>query len=243
MGVFDEIAKGSFTTYEVELTFEEKIMGGVPRDPKVIEGWIKSKAGVTDEHELRVMIARTMDENGSMNDVLDTAQALEEKDPDEIYALIAAASDGMASQQHLNGFKQDENGLYIEDRQIKAMLKESTNILFAGDRWGKTKKGPRSFVAERAFVRPSHISLGRTEPDGIDLVVGHVSDKAGKRSTLTYHEYVMQPVIRFRLEILRDELTLDQWGVIFDHAQRNGLGALRSQSHGRFEVTDWQKIK
>ena len=30
--------------------------------------------------------------------------------------------------RHLNGFKRDENGLYIEGRQAKAMLKEAAMI-------------------------------------------------------------------------------------------------------------------
>lgn len=239
MGVFD--GKSSvFTRYSVELTFRDKIMGGVPKDPKVIQGWLRSKAGIGEERELAQVAARTMSENGA--DLGVSASALMEMDANELYELMDRASEEMAASKQTNGFKCGEDGLYIEDRQVKAMLKESTNILFAGDRWGKTKKGPRAFVAERVFVKPQRIYLGVEEPTGIELVVGHVSDKMGKRSTLTYHEYIESPVIEFELEVVRDELTLDQWADLWTHAQENGLGALRSQSHGRFDITKWKRL-
>lgn len=240
MGVFDEYRSEVFAAYSVELEFTDKIMGGIPKDPKIVQGWLRSKAGITEARELFQVTARTMEENGTSLGVSPTALA--EMDTDEMYHVIEQASEDFAALKSTNGFKVDDDGLYIEDRQIKAMLKESTNVLFAGERWGKTKKGPKSFVAERVFVRPGRIHLDRDEPDGVELVVGHVSDKMGKRSTLTYHEYVERPTIRFELEVLRDELTPKQWGELFLHAQSNGLGALRSQSHGRFEVTKWERV-
>lgn len=243
MGVF-EGQVDIFTTYEVELTFTDKLMGGVPKDPKVIHGWLRSKAGIDDRTELMKVAARTMEENG-VDFELSSSQIAEmvETDPDRLWGLMEQATDSMAQSKQTNGFKIDsQHGLYIEDRQIKAALKESTNILYAGDRWGKTKKGPRSFVAERLFVEPSRIFLDRTEPDGVELVVGHVTDKAGKRSTLAYHEYVEHAVVTFKLKMLRDELQWEQYAEIFSHMEKNGLGALRSQSYGRFDTTGFEKI-
>ena len=34
----------------------------------------------------------------------------------------------------MTGFKSDADGLYVESRQVKATLKESTDIVFAGER-------------------------------------------------------------------------------------------------------------
>lgn len=239
MGVFDDKAD-VFATYEVALEFEHRVMGGVPKDPKIVQGWLRSKAGITEARELFQVTMRTMAENGTPLDVDPVVVA--EMDADEMYNIIDQASEEHAAVKATNGFKTGEQGLYIEDRQVKAMLKESVNILFAGERWGKTKKGPKSFVAERVFVRPRQIWLGAEEPDGVELVVGHVTDKQGKRSTLTYHEYVEDPTVEFRMEVLRDELTPLQWAQVWLHAQRNGLGALRSQSYGRFEVTKWERV-
>lgn len=219
-----------FTVYEVEATFREKIMGGVPMRRNVIEGWIKAGTGIEDVEERRRLMLKTLIEMG-----VDVHEGMSDEE-------IDAAAEKMA-ESHTNGFKRDETGLYIEGRQIKAMLKESVNILYAGDRWGKTRKGPRSFVAERLFPQDERIYLGRKQADDVALVVGHVSDAAGKRSTLAYHEYVERAVITFRLEMLRDELTQQQWREIFLHAERNGLGALRSQGHGQFRVTRFERVE
>lgn len=240
MGVFDAQKKDVFALYGVTLELEDRLMGGIPKDPKVVEGWLRAKAGITEARELAQVTARTLEENGSSLGV--SPAAIAEMDPDEAYALIEAASQEHAALKSTNGFKVDEQGLYIEDRQVKAMLKESTNVLFAGERWGKTKKGPKAFVAERVFVRPRRIHVGVEEPDGVELVVGHVADKAGKRSTLTYHEYVEKPTIEIELEVVRDELTLEQWGQLWLHASANGLGALRSQGYGRFDVTKFERV-
>lgn len=228
--VFAQDASDLFTTYEVDLAFEDKLMGGIPKSPNVIEGWLRSQAGIEDQEEVRQAMLRTLIELGADVNAGMTREELEQ------------ASEELAAVKSTNGFKVDENGLYIEDRQVKAMLKESVNILYAGDRWGKTRKGPRSFVAERAFVKPARIYLGRHEPDGVELVIGHVSDAAGKRSTLAYHEYAECPTITIQVEMLRDQLTAKQWSEIFTLAERNGLGALRSQSHGRFAVTRWERV-
>lgn len=228
--VFADEADGLFARYHVEIQFEGKLMGGVPRDPKIIEGWLRSKAGVSDSEEVRMMMLRTLSELGA--DVDETSS----------FDAIVAASEALAGQRQTNGFKRDEHGLYIEDRQIKAAIKESVNILYAGERWGKTKKGPRSFTAERVFVRPSRIHLGRQEPDGVEMVIGHVSGPQGQRSTVGYHEYVELASIAFELESLEDCIDRKDWARIWFHAERNGLGALRSQSFGRFAVTRFDLI-
>lgn len=228
--VFGGDGDSIFTVYEADLAFEDKIMGGIPANPKVMEGWIRSSTGIDQQEEIRQMMMRSLLEIGA------------DVNPSMSFEELEKASEEVAANKQTNVFKRDENGLYIEDRQVKAMLKESTNILYAGDRWGKTRKGPRSFVAERVFVKPARIYLGRDAADGVELVVGHVSDAAGKRSTLAYHEYVEQPTITLQVKCVRDELSAEQWASIWEHAQDNGLGALRSQSHGRFLATRWERV-
>src|SRR5215210_4150825 len=82
--------------------------------------------------------------------------------------------------------------------------KESTNVLFAGQRWGKTKKGPKAFVAERVFVKEDIIQLGVGEPTGTFEFTGHVSDKAGQRAVLTAYEYVERPEVSFHVMVVND---------------------------------------
>src|SRR5215204_761973 len=250
MGVFDQYANKVFALYEVEFTFAtpeddgllapSRLMGGVPKDPKIIQGWLRTKAGVTQADDLFNFQFRTVFENGSLGISEEEFNALPANKKHE---MLEQLTEEYAEEKSTNGFKQDEGGLYIEARQLKAMIKESTNILFAKEKWGKTGKGPKGFVAERAFLQPSRIHLGREMPDGVELVVGHVEDKAGKRSTLTLHEYVEGATINFQLEIVRDQVSYDQWAMLFTHAERNGLGALRSQGYGQFEVTKFERVR
>lgn len=206
-------------------------MGGIPRNPKLIEGWLRAKSGLADDvDEIRVMLLRTMSEMGA--DVR----------PDMTFEELETASGKAAGVRETTGFKRGQNGLYIEARQVKAALKESTNILFAGERWGPTKKGPKSFLAERVFVSPDELWLGKTEPDGIEMVIGHVSGPQGPRSTLGYHEYVRQAEIGFDVLVAKNSIEANWWHDLWNHMEENGLGALRSQGYGRFDLLAWDRV-
>ena len=236
MGIFDDKAD-IFVTYHAAVQFRDKVMGGTPKNPKAIEGWLRTKAGSSDQEEVRRAMLRTLRELGA--DVSD----------DDDYEALVKASEALAVEKQTNGFKTNEQGLYIESRQIKAMLKECVNILYAGQKWGKVKtdeqsyngKGPKSFVAERIFVNPSTISLGVNDPGGVELFIGHVTGPQGPRSTMTYVEYVDQPRIEFDVLVTRDSIEDKKWAEIWVHAQENGLGALRSQDFGRFDIIEWKR--
>ena len=226
MGIFDT-AVSVFTVYHTRLTFRDRFMGGIPKNPKIIEGWLRSKAGIEQEEEIRRATLRTLVELGA--DVR----------PDMSFEELEKASEALAVERQTNGFKVDEGGIYLESRAVKAMLKESINILYAGDRWGRTKKGPKSFFAERVFINPDRIRLDRSKPDGVALFIGHVSGPKGPQSTLTYHEYVERAAIEFDVLVMKDEVKGEHWPEVWVHAQENGLGALRSQGFGRFDIEDW----
>ena len=237
MGIFD--AKADLWNYHVvTLQFREKLMGGIPKDPKIIQAWLRSKAGITNEEEIREATVRTMQELGH------------EVSPDMTYQQVLEASEALTEQKSTNGFKRDADlGLYIEGRQVKAAIKESTNIHYAGDRWGKTKKGPKSYVAERVFILEDKIALMRDQPDGVELVIGHVTGPQGPRSTLAHHEYAYRPRLTFtvmesKVVLNKDEPSLDadQWATIWVSMQEQGIGALRSQGHGRFDVVQFNTI-
>jgi hypothetical protein len=218
-----------FVRYSARLSFRDKLLGGVPKDPKLIEGWLRARAGIEDGQELRRAVLRTLSELG--------VDPTGDVSPDE----LALASDALVARRMTTGFKRGDQGLYIEARQIKALLKESTNILFGAERWGPTRKGPKSFLAERVFVQPDRVWLGTQQPDGLELVVGHLIGPSGPVSTLGYHEYVLRPTIDFTVWVVRDLVTAAQWADVWVLAQELGLGALRSQGHGRFQLVHWER--
>lgn len=218
-----------WTVYRARLAFRDKLIGGIPKDPKLIEGWLRNKAGIEDPQEMRVAMLRTLAEVGA-----GTAEGA--LDADE----VAQAATALATQKRTTGFKVGLDGLYVEGRQVKAMLKESTNIVFAGERWGPTRKAAKAFFAERVFIDPDKLLLGVEEPTGVEMVVGHLGGPTGPRSTLSNYEYVEQPSLEFRVLVLRDCITAEQWRAIWCHAQENGFGTLRSQGYGRFDVVQWE---
>lgn len=227
-----------FRNYTAEIEFRGRIVGATPSDPKLIEGWLRSKMGLTREDEIREMTVRTLVDLG--------LYATENEDElDTTFGSLAQAAEAIAKKSQTQRFKRDEHGLYIEDRIVKAMLREAVNILFPyqapnnAGKWGVTRKAARSFFVERVFVNPAKIYLGASEPTGIDLFVGHVSGPQGPRSTLGYYEYVERARCTFDVIVMKDEVKDEQWGEIWALAEEIGLGAMRSQSFGRFDVLAW----
>lgn len=246
MGIFDT-ETSMFVTYSATLRFRDRLMGGTPKNPRIIEGWLRSKAGIDQEEEIRRATLRTLLELGA--DVT----------PDMSFEELERASEALAASRQTNGFKVGEQGLYLESRTVKAMLKESVNILYpyGSGKWGSRKttdrktgeekdtggKGAKSFIAERVFVSPDKLYLGRAEPDGVEMFIGHVTGPKGPQSTLTYHEYVEGAAIDLSVMVLRDEVRAEYWPEIWVHAQENGLGALRSQGFGRFDIERWERVR
>lgn len=196
------------------------IAGGTPTDPNVAEGWIRTKLGATDDL-LRQMVAETMVERG-------------------ITADEAAVE--VSKNKHLNGFKRDEQGLFIEGRQLKAALKEAASCAVAAGKlnsrgWGKTNKGLLSYLAEHVFVVEDRLHLGVTEPTGINQRFVHTFRGSG----IQYEEYVTDAKLSFTV-IADHDFSEKEWAAIWTSGEQQGIGASRSQGYGRYEVTQWDRL-
>jgi len=198
-----------------------RIAGGTPTDPKVAEGWIKTKLGYDQEDQIRTKVAETMLERGVTKDEAATI---------------------VNDTKHLNGFKRDENGLYIEGRQLKAALKEAASVAVAagklnGRGWGKTNKGLLSYLAEHVFVVEERLHLGVTEPTGVAQRFVHTFRGSG----IQYEEYVDDA--KFDFTVIADhEFKAEEWAQIWLCGEQQGIGASRSQGYGTYEVTRWDPI-
>ena len=233
----------TFQRFEGSLQFRDWVMGGTPMSSAdIIKRWLQTKMELENDQE---RLARTLRQTiTELNPDVEINDDMSVKEMEEAFDAVAAKT-------HTNGFKRNGHGIYIEGRQLKAMLKESTNILFAGTKWGPTKKGPKNYVADHVFVMDYELPLGQDEPSGTHLSVGHVTGPQGPRSTLTHYEYAEKPTINFEINVTvpdsvkgTDKLnpTPAQWSKLWLHAQENGLGALRSQGYGRFDVLDFQPV-
>lgn len=213
------------TVYQASILVDE-LHGGIPQDPRLVEGWIRKNLGAGNEELIADMVAETLIERGATPDQIS----------DEDIAKVAS--------QQVNGFKRlpDTGELYIEGRQIKAMLKEAANIavgsgLLVARQWGKTNKGLRSFFAEHIFVPEKRIGLGVTEPSGI-----HQRFVATFRGTgIQLEEYVSDAKLSFTVATDWD-WPKDFWPTVWVIAEQNGLGASRAMGFGTFDVTDWTRL-
>lgn len=202
------------------------IAGGTPTDPKVAEGWLKTKLAPQDDL-IRDMVAEVMVDRGVTAD---------------------EAADIVAEHKHLNGFKRDSEGLYIEGRQLKAALKEAAcvaanagNIPVKG--WGNVTdknytKGIKAWFPEHVFVVEDKLHLGVNEPTGITQRFVHTHRGNG----IQYEEYVEDAKINFTVET-DHSFAAKEWAAIWLTGERNGIGASRSQGFGTYKVIEWQQIE
>lgn len=235
-------ADRDWTKYTVELSFSGKLYGGSPFDPKLVEGWLKKNLGISDEEQLKQWTIQHLSEVKG----LDPADVTD--------ADINKAVEENAIEQKAQGFKRLTamgNEPYVEGRHIKAMLKEATNIAYpqGENKWGRYTntqgkevggKAPASVVAERVWVPEQPVIVAK-DTDDFEFAVGHIDDWRGRRSTIGYFEFCEKPVLTFELEVLDDFISKDQWARIWRAAERNGLGARRSQGGGQFVVSKWKK--
>ncbi|MDX3111383.1 hypothetical protein [Nonomuraea angiospora] len=236
--------------YRVTLQVHSKIVGGVPSSPSVIKGWLKSKLELGDR-DLQELADKTLRER------------FPDRQPsaDELAQALMEDSDDI----NVNGFKRLDGVLAYEARCMKAALKEAMNSAYPGVDWDGKKGGkggytpdigkplPTGFrkglmgtAAERVFVvgdiHRDYISLGVTEPSGIEERIKHVKTPQGPRSSINRVEYVERPRITFTLRVHDNFLSREAWGRIWVRLQDIGIGADRARSDGQFELIGWERV-
>ena len=190
------------------------IAGGTPTDPKKAEGHIRSKMFAPDDI-IRDLVSTAMVERGVTAD---------------------EAAEAVAMDKNLNGFRRDqEHGLYIEGRQLKAAIKEAANVRWPKERWGPSKKGTRSFFAEHVFVPETRLYLGVQAAD--DIIQRFVHTWRG--DAIQYEEVVYDAKIDFSV-ITDHPFKREEWALLWLTGEQQGIGASRSQGYGRYEVVRWE---
>lgn len=258
--VFAEIRDRVFTHKFAVTLHVSTLVGGVPSDPNVAEGWIRTKMGEKSDELIKAEVEAVMEARGIQPE---------------------AAIEIVTRNRHLTGFKRDFGTplardtqrqamttgftfegkkkiftekearltfgqLYIEGRQVKAMLKEAAMISGGAGHvnmksWGKTNKALKGFLAEHLFVEEDKILLDRTEPDRIEQAFVHTFRGAG----IKLEEKLDDVEVSFTLLADHDfeQSEKDFYGKVFVAAELNGLGASRSQGAGRFTVTRFDRLK
>lgn len=210
--------------FTCELTLRT-IAGGTPTDPKVAEGWLRTKLGDPDDL-IREAVAEVIAERG---------------------VTVEEATKQVDITKHLNGFLRDGKGLFIGGRQVKAMLKEAASVAVAsgkveGRGWGKTNKGLMAFFAEHLVVDEDVVYLERngaslTEPDEVIQRFVHTWRGNG----IQYEEVCSDVTVTFTVKSDWD-FPEKFYALVLLTGAEQGLGASRSQGMGRFEVTRWEPV-
>jgi hypothetical protein len=209
----------AFDTYKVKL-FIKNIVGGKPASPEMIAKWVEATNKEKSEEERNRIRDAHMETLGDLTDEKVDKQS-----------CVFARVDGK---------------LCIEGRQVKAMLKESGNIIKTIAP-GEPVTALKSKVADQVFVDEKYIPLGRTEPDRTEERPIHVMTAQGPRTSIKRTEIVEGTEIEFTLRrrrgndktAVRERVLLG----ILDYCQSVGLGADRSQGCGEFEVISVDKVK
>jgi hypothetical protein len=242
---------GIFDKYESEawpITYRGAIRvgllsGGVPMDPKVVKSWIRTKLRDTrSDAEVAQLIASTM-----------ASMAISEDE-----AIDHAVDKGLMA--GMNGFKHDDNGLFVEGRMLKAMLKEAVSCAAAAGKlemtgWGKTRKFLTNYLPEHVFVDEETLYLykgGEVDPkSGLYIPGKHVMDPDGKNQkfihtfrgdSIGYEQFVRGAEVAFTIKT-DHPFTERDWAMILLTGEKEGFGASRSQGWGVFELISWVKTQ
>jgi len=169
--------------YEVELRFTTPFASSTPKNPKDIEAMLVARAPSEPELKKRM---EACEQIASIPELVE--EVAEEVEASE------QAERGYAT------FKRDDKGLYYEARCVRAHIKDCANILqgFQGIKALKSK------VANRVYVEPAKIYLGKQEPDGNETRIVHAMTMKGPRSSLKMIDYVQEPALKFVLKVLDD---------------------------------------
>lgn len=214
-----------YEMYEVHIKFREKIAGGIPKNPKVIEDWIqaKMKGKLTKEEQKEL-----------------TKKTIEEMDVEEEVKKSWA------------GFKCDDKGIYIEDRNVRGMFKEAASVLEINR--GKGSVQIKQVLQHGFFIKPAHIHLFREnskeliqEPDGYEERAIQIIGPKGPRTALKRYDYVERAEIQFQVLIAKpfsgekSQITEDMMTHMIKLGQEVGTGADRSQQMGKFDIVEFTK--
>lgn len=221
-----------FDRFQVTIRFKNRVVGGLPKNADLIAGWLASKKNLPKSAE--ELAAETV-------------------------AKVAGSHPDDEAEGMWTTFASDEQGLYLEGRCFKAMLKEAANIL----RPMLCLNGPtnaaykdrvkrftnyRSKLAERLFVEDDRIrvGVGVTTPDGTEERPIHVMTARGPRTALKRFDYLNAPRdVSFVVRLLQDGglVDLPVLKILLEYAGQNGFGADRSQGNGTFDVVSVEPVE
>lgn len=115
VSVFASTAEKTVAVYRVELSFPDKLVGGIPASPDSMAAWIRTKTGITKEDEIQRMVIENLRENISEEVVPGDGSVVPFDD-------LKTSSEKTAREINGTRFHRDGGGLVIESRIVMSML-------------------------------------------------------------------------------------------------------------------------
>ena len=201
--------------YAVELKFTSPFASSTPKHPKDIEAMLVNRMPTKPPPE-----------------------------PVSIPELASQVEEEVeASEEEERGhatFKKDDTGLYYEARCVRAHIKDCANAL----QKFLDIKALKSKVAQRVYVTPEKLYIGKTEVDGKEVRLIHAMTPRGPISSLKSIDFVEDVTLCFNLSVLEDGvITKEILDSIFEYGGLHGMGQERSQDWGRYTVAKFEEVK
>lgn len=225
-----------WNNYEVNLKFVGKVMGGIPKDEKMIKTWLEAGRMRDSKYERQVekeISGRTLEE--IKKECVENSMTDEEAKEEKLWV----------------GFLSDEIGIYAREHQIKAHLKDCANQIkdFKELRKikGLSKNGKvsafKSKVANKVYVEKEinyFLKDGKPfrEVDGCHEHGIRIMTLQGERSALKRNDFIINPELNFTLKVLDDGVIgLEALQVIFDYGCVHGMFSERGHGYGKYTFT------
>lgn len=225
-GLVSKAQEEHWRTLRVTIQIRDRILAGKPASLDAANAMLKAR-GLED-------FAATAE------DVTDPAERAK-------LAASTAKNEGLCEFVRRDGYV----GVWIPSNNIKAGLKENWSVL--GLR--VEVRGSRGALAEGVFV--NGINGDKTEdrdwvlindkPHGVLEAVAHTTGPSGPVSSIKRHEFVMRPELTFEIMIanaksVADKISDDELAKTLVHFGEHGLGACRSQGHGKFDLIKVEEV-
>lgn len=208
-----------WVVYEVEIEYEKPVLGGIPKAKDVIAKWVESRAKKKGRPPEEI-------------------QKMVEKISDEVYIS------GEEEVERLwTTFKADENGLYIEDRNIKAMLREAATTL--GYFRGQGSMQRKQTFQHGLVIKPYKVRFYRDgevikEPEATQERPVLIDYKGTPMAALKKEDVILPGArSKFYIAVIdNDAFKRDDFVNMLELCQEIGIGAARSQQFGKFRIID-----
>lgn len=245
----------STNSFLVELKFNDWISGGNPKNSNVFRMHIESR--------LR-RFAKSAQKRGDTPPTEERIQEIIARQMQEMFGNEVEVTIAQEEDKNHTTFKSNDFGPYIEARQVKAMLREMMTTLGITVKKKGSKQTYQHLLAicacneegepfEDELLNQINFELDGdivSEIDDYIVMCAHVMGPQGPRSCIKHHDRIFGATIRFLLRapanmpkarataVLRD----DEIVKMLAHAQNDGLGANRSQGHGKFTITRLERL-